>query len=114
MRCKDTENLLKLIKDNPDLPIIPLVNGEIVGDDYGYWQGAFDSFTTDEYIVPENGEPIVFKSDGDVFDTLEKYLPAQEFDRLPEDEDECRKIYESLPWTKAIIVFIELPPRDGE
>ena len=47
--------------------------------------------------------------DDDVFDTLEKFLPSEEFDALPESEEECRKIYDALPWTKAIIVNIGLP-----
>ena len=33
-----TEELLKLIKENPDLPVVPMVNDEVVGDDsYRYW-----------------------------------------------------------------------------
>ena len=36
MNEKFTE-LLKLIKENPDLPVLPMVDGEIcAGDDYGY------------------------------------------------------------------------------
>lgn len=52
---------------------------------------------------------MIFKSDDDVADTLEKYLSAAEFDALPEDESECRQLYDALPWTKAIIVSIDLP-----
>ncbi len=31
------DKLLDLIKDNPELPVIPMVDGEIPGDDCGYW-----------------------------------------------------------------------------
>ena len=49
----------------------------------------------------------LFKSDDDVFDTLERFLSDDEFYRLPDVESECRKIYDALPWKKAIIVYIE-------
>ena len=52
---------------------------------------------------------MLFKSDDDVFDTLEKCLPEAEFDALPEKENECRPVYDALPWVKAIIVDINLP-----
>ena len=33
------QKLIELVKENPDLPIIALVNGEVCGDDNGYWLG---------------------------------------------------------------------------
>ncbi len=36
----DAEKLLNLIAENPELPIIPVVDSEVVADDsYGYWRG---------------------------------------------------------------------------
>ena len=35
------KDLLQLIKDNPDLPIIPMVDAEIAGDDNGYYMGLW-------------------------------------------------------------------------
>ena len=108
---ENTKNLLELIQQNPDLPIVPMVDAEIVnGDDWGRWMGSFGAARVDEYLIPpQDYEPVIFKSDDDVFDTLEKVLPGEEFDALPESEEECRKIYDALPWTKAIIVNIGLP-----
>lgn len=34
---KNREQVLKLIQENPDMPIVPMVDGEIPGDDCGYW-----------------------------------------------------------------------------
>ena len=103
--------LFKLMQENPELPVIPFVDGEIVaGDDFGTWMGSWGVSCTDEYLIPpQDYEPVIFKSDDDGFDTLEKVLPGEEFDALPESEEECRKIYDALPWTKAIIVNIGLP-----
>lgn len=33
---KNTKELLELIKENPDLPILPMVNYEVCGDDFTY------------------------------------------------------------------------------
>ena len=42
-----------------------------------------------------------------VFDVLEHVLSDEEFDTLPQSEAECRPYFEALPWTKAIIVYID-------
>lgn len=104
---QDREEFLKLIQENPDIPIVPMVNGEIPGDDCGYWIGAWGSARIDEYLLVNNFEYVVFKSDDDVFDVLERHLSDEEFEKLPEAESECRPIYDALPWTKAIVVYIE-------
>lgn len=103
------EELFRLIKENPDLPVVAMVDGEIIGDDSGYWIGAWGSARVDEYLLTKNREWVVFKSDDDVFAVLENHLSDEEFEKLPETETECRVVYEALPWTKAIIVYIELP-----
>lgn len=106
---KNRDELFRLMQENPDLPVIPMVDGEIPGDDSGYWRGAWGRARVDEYLLTSNREWIVFKSDDDVFDVLERCLSDDEFEKLPETEDECREVYNSLPWTKAIIVNINIP-----
>lgn len=110
MERKNRDELFKLMQENPELPIVAMVDTEVVaGDDFGRWIGALGYVYVDEYLIPpEYDEPILFKSNDDVFDTLERYLPAEEFNALPESEQECREIYNALPWTKAIIVNIDL------
>ena len=106
---KNREELFKLMQENPDLPVVAMVDGEIPGDDSGYWLGAWGSAHIDEYPLTHNREWMVFKSDDDVFDVLERHLTDEEFEKLPETEEECRPFYDALPWTKAIIVYIDLP-----
>lgn len=107
--CKNLNELVQLMQKNPDLPVVPLVAGELVGDDYSYWLGRFGSAHVDEYIVQGEDKPIIFKSDDDVFGTLEAVLPDNVLNALPDDltEEKCRPLYEALPWQKAIVVFIE-------
>lgn len=105
---ENCDKLFRLMKENPGLPIIPFVNGEIVGDDSGRWEGSWGSARVDEYLVPPlDYAPIIFKSDDDVFDTLESFLSKEEFDALPDQLEDCREAYDALPWTKAIIVYID-------
>lgn len=97
--------LIKVIKQNPDLPIVPMVDGGIPGDDSGYWLGVFGYAVVDEFVISRR-DMVLFKSDDDVFYTLERCLTDDEFEKLPETEEECRPFYDALPWTKAIIVYI--------
>lgn len=103
------KELLNLIEANPDLPVVPMVDGEIPEDDCGYWLGAWGRAYVDEYLVAKRTDRIMFRSDDDVFDTLYHYLSRDEYDRLPDTESECRPIYDAPPWIKAIIVYINTP-----
>lgn len=101
--------LLSLMCLNPELPIVPMVDSEIVAEDCGYWEGSWGNARIDHYLVSDYG--ILFKSEEDIFDALEKYkhLPKEEIPNFPETEEEARQYYEALPWKKAIIVYINLP-----
>lgn len=106
---QNRDELFRLMQENPDLPVIPFVNAEIVtGDDFGYWMGSWGFVKVDEILLPKDKYGwVVFKSDDDIFDTLGKVLSEKEFEALPTSFSECRKIYDALPWVKAIIVHIE-------
>lgn len=106
---KNREELFRLMRENPELPVVPMVDGEIPGDDSGYWLGAWGGARIDEYLLTDDREWMVFKSDDDVFDVLERHLSEEEFEQLPETEEACRAYYDALPWTKAIVVYINLP-----
>lgn len=38
---QNRDELFRLIKENPDLPVVPMVDGEICGDDSGYWMAGW-------------------------------------------------------------------------
>ncbi len=42
------QELIKLITENPDLPIIAMVHGEVCGDDCRYWFGHCSSASVEE------------------------------------------------------------------
>lgn len=103
---KNRDELFRLMKENPDLPVVPMVDDEICVGEYGYSLGAWGPASVDEYLICKRYNYVVFKSWDDVFDVLEKYLTDEEFEKLPESEEDCREFYDNLPWTKAIIVYI--------
>lgn len=98
--------LLELIKENPGLPVTPMVNYEIVGDDgYKYWVGSFGKARVTEYCSGE--EHIHFREDNDLDETLPDFIGYNRYEELSDDDAE--KEYDALPWIKAIVVYIEMP-----
>ncbi len=105
------EELLRLIEENPDLPVIPAVNGELVcSDQYKWWMGSWGDCCIKEYI--HGTESYHFKDDFDYYDYAGVLCDCisdtdKDFYELPREE--VIKAYEALPWKKAIIVYITLP-----
>lgn len=107
---KNIQELLKLIKENPTLPIIPMVEYDVVGEDYGSWMGKWGKAHIDRYLLPPDSErPIIFENDYTVGEVIERWFSDEELEKLPDNEVEWQKIYDNLPWTKAIIVRISVP-----
>ena len=46
-----TEKFIQLVKENPELPIVPMVDSDVVCDDYGYWVGSFGRCSVGEYAL---------------------------------------------------------------
>ena len=59
---QNLKTLIKQINDNPELPIITMVNGEVCGDDeYAYYIGRWGSSEVGEYT--EYDEKVYFDRD---------------------------------------------------
>lgn len=95
--------LFRLMRENPELPVVPMVDWEITGDDNGYWLGAWGSARIDEYLLISNREEVVFKNDDDVLDVLERYLSDEEFEKLPEADALALHVGNSLTFSFAIL-----------
>lgn len=110
-----TQEFLELVKQNPDLPIVPMVDSEIVADDgYAWWLGSFGCASVGEYVsIKMYGENRFFTKDEQ--DEIEEYFADNLADERDYDlhEGEIEKLVheqaENLPWVKAIIVYIKLP-----
>lgn len=112
---ENVAELLNLIKENPDLPIVPMVDNEIVAsDEHTNWLGSFGKAEID--YVWDNGERIYFKSND------EEYLLEKEFDLIYDEifsnnvEPDPAIINQmattrvnEYEWEKSIVVYIGLP-----
>lgn len=104
----NTIELLRLIQENPNLPIVPMVDNEIVGDGDGRWVGSFGSCRVDEYTFDEyyGDGCIMFKGDDD--DILIQGIAEYKYNGTKEDYKRAEEELKTM-WIKAIIVNIDLP-----
>ena len=110
---KNVEKLLCLIQENPELPVLPMVDGEVcAGEDCGQWMGSIGMSGVDEYQIDENyGEgSVVFRSYGDVDALVEGLAFHMNGGDVPSDET-WKKAEEEINrrWKKAICVYINTP-----
>ena len=108
---KKTQDLLNLIRDNPDLPVVPMVEGEVVADDsYNYWLGAWGRSEVTEYYLGR--EKVHFKDSDDEEDVLMdlegcRYCcDPRGRDIYTLSDEEWAELYKSVPWIKCIVVYI--------
>lgn len=115
-QAENLKELFGLIKKRPDLPIVAMVDSEIVADDgCCYWMGSWGSCLIDKYIVHEDCG-VIFYEEGkpDTVDIFEKYFDYAECgidEELPDEEalPLMREKVDSLDWKEAIIVYIQVP-----
>lgn len=103
---RNREELFRLMKENPDLPVVPMVDSEIVADDCcTYWMGSWGRCEVTEYVCGD--ERIFFKDDDEdsVLDGFEKY--RCKWEDWPDEK--ITAVFNSLPWVKCIAVYINLP-----
>ena len=100
-----TRELFELIRDNPDLPIVPFVSYEVVGgDDYTHWVGSWGRSHIIEYIEVEmygDYPEMVYKDDTERY---EEYLLDQGW-----SDETVQEHINGIEWIKAIAVNIDLP-----
>lgn len=103
------EELFELMRNNPDLPVVPMVDEEIVGDSgCCRWRGSWGHSYIGEYFV---GEEIIYFREDDDPSELESVLSDKygydEYNAM--SDEQAAEAYANLPWVKAIIVNIDLP-----
>ena len=110
MNNTNIEELIRLIQENPELPIVPMVEGRIVAEEGSYdrWLGEWGRAHIGEYFV---GDEIVhFKSEDDWDDIETAITDISDYDTFEAmSDEEAKAAYNALPWIKAIIVNIDIP-----
>ena len=109
----NTQEFIKLVQENPDLPIVPMVDSEVVCDDCHWWLGSFGHCEITEYVCIEMYNEYRFVVRDDI-DEIEEYFMNEllyEDESLSEEEVETMAIEKAkaLNWIKAIIVWIGTP-----
>lgn len=111
-----TQELLKLVTENPELPIVPMVHGEVCADESYYWLGEITRCEVNEYVIYDDyGNPrVIFKDDtedlyAEIYDEYYdeiKYETISEREREEFAESRTLARIDSLAWKKAIILYI--------
>lgn len=103
------EKILRLIRENRNLPIVPMVWHEVVaGEESCRWRGSWGSAYIGEYLIGE--DEIYFRDADDMYEVekvIEEFIDDGALAGM--SDEEAKKAYNSLPWIKAIIVDIDLP-----
>lgn len=106
---ENIKEILKLIDEHPDLPVIPMVGQDIVADCTGEWVAHFGKAEVKKMCI--YGEKVVFREEKNAIKTVE----ALELEGLTEGrtrEESIEKLtgyLDELDWLEAIIVHIETP-----
>lgn len=96
-------HLLDLIKENPHLPIVPMVNAEVVADDdYAWWIGAWGNAYLEKYY--EGEERVYFYDEKDIEALITEVKGWDWYETATDDE--ALEAYRDLPWVKCIVVYI--------
>lgn len=117
MKKEKIENLLTLIKENPDLRIVPMVDADIIGEDFGWYMGVWGSAMIDYFV---HGADTDFLTEERVYfyendrDDVEEEIEEAIYANLPtvsEDDlqQEVKKEMKEIKWEKVIAVNITTP-----
>lgn len=111
MKSLNKEELVKLISENPELPIMCMVDSECVQDDgYQWWTARMGKPEIDEYYQID--ERIYLKSN-DLEELVELFIDSnydeEPYKSMNEEELEivAEEVVANYEWTKAIILPIE-------
>lgn len=102
------EKLARLIRENPDCSIYPMVASKVVGnepDSHDRWLGEIGEAKVEKYI--RKCGRIFFKTEADKKQVVGLLIGWGNCASL--SDDEIKHEYETLPWKKAIFVDINQP-----
>ncbi len=106
---ENIKEILKLIDEHPDLPVIPMVGQDIVADCTGEWVAHFGKAEVKKMCI--YGEKVIFREEKNAIKTIE----ALELEGLTEGRtreeslEKLNRYLDELEWLEAIIVHIETP-----
>ncbi len=115
------KELLKLVSENPDLPVVPMVDYDVVADDgYSRWLGSFGYVYVGEYALFKDrfyDDREEFKEDYFYYYSDELFAKFNYEPRNNTKNEELEKYLDEVVdrfFKKAIIVNIDLPDLESE
>ena len=101
--------LLKLVEENPNLPIVTMTHYDVCGGDNGYWLGKMESVEVKEYAINEWSEDygVVFKDSKEDIERLVEFVAEYKYKGTEEDCAKAEKDVNEM-WKKAIVIRIGL------
>lgn len=105
-KIDNNKEFLRLVAENPELPIIPMVNYEVCAGDYGYWYGSFGNSKIEKVVNYQlHSEDLLIEYDEKdrIFDAIQDYDVNENL-----TDDEIWEMVDNLNWKPAILVYIEL------
>lgn len=100
------EELLKLIKGNPDLDVVIMASTDDLIDEYGYFLlEKIKVEVADIYNSPSN-ERIYFEKE-DVVEELREFLASEEYIDMPDEEYDkmCEEKAKDYFYKRAIVIW---------
>ena len=114
---KTTEKFLRLVAENPNLPIEAMVRNEVVnGEDYGSWAGMVVQAEIEELWICWEYDGRTWtreEAEDDLVDFMESIGQTEEVEKIqslpdgPLFERAAMKFIAGLPWEKAIVLFVD-------
>jgi len=116
MNNKYTREFLKLVQENPELEIIPMVDSDVVAEDgYNWWFASFGSSAVNGCCKirfnKDEPEQLVFCDDTEDYEEHLRDVLWDEDDELSDDEVDKRveEVISKIEWTNVIVVSISTP-----
>lgn len=109
---ENIKDVLKLIAEHPDLPVVPMVGQDIVADSFGEWTAEVGEAEIRKICIYEDA--VIFYNENPL---KTAWLLELDYDTLglPESmssgeaNKRLKAFIDSLDWLEAIIVHIETP-----
>lgn len=99
---KNIKDLLELVKVNPELKIVPMVETDCVpGDDYSWWVASWGKPAIEEILAVEEIIYIKSKSYEELVENAIRNIKCS--------EEYAKKLVDLYDWEKVIAVRIETP-----
>lgn len=106
---ENIKNLAKLIAENPNMPVIPMVEQEVVGsDEFKRWAAHIGTAEVKEFILRENIEGTFFYYRKDQENLIDMIAENSEEEDYSVAQQEAREKVNAMQWNKAIFLNVDM------